>query len=124
MMGFQIFVTVHQQFIRIEVRGNQTVDAVTELLQTIQAESHRSQRNHVLVDYRAVAVHDLSTGERVLLGSQLAAAAGSRLKIAVIYDAPRIDQTTIRTATQRGASVTTVSSEEEGVAWLASWRPR
>ncbi|MGA2551312.1 MAG: hypothetical protein ABSF50_14255 [Burkholderiaceae bacterium] len=121
-MGFETTFETTADYLKIAVTGDQTVEAVFELLSTLREQALRAQRHLLLVDYRGVRIGELSTRERVSIGMSMAATLGKDLRVAIIYTAPRVNRFTEVTATIEGASVRTVSSEEEGIAWLRGGR--
>jgi hypothetical protein len=117
-MSFEMTTMVHPTYLHIVVKGSQTIEAVSELVRFIRSTSARESRTRVLVDYRKVTLGELSTRQRLALGDEMGRAIGNSLRVAVVFEAPRLNRASEFTAASEGAQITTVATETEALAWL------
>ena len=102
------------------VRGDWVLEDIRQMIDTIDDEALRQNRDLVLVDCLQLGAPPNDTA-RFVAGEYAAARMRKSLKAAIVYPEHLINKLFEDTAVNRGAMLTVVGSYDDATAWLAQF---
>ena len=116
-MSFAVEITVFPQYVRIVNRGEFSLTALFEFIETVKREADKAARNAVLVDSRGIS-GSIGEVDRFLGGQRSAEVFGARLRVALLMPSGTVTKMAELAAANRGAKMIVTDSEEDALDWL------
>lgn len=116
-MSFEVDIRIHPEYLRISSIGEFSLPALFEFIERVKQQAETVGRKRVLVDSRGIT-GNLSEVDRFLGGQRSAEVFGSKLKVAILMPAGQITKMAELAASNRGAMLLVVASEDEALKWL------
>ncbi len=116
-MDVELTFQVHGDYLLVKGRGPSDLESTRKALVLIEEKARQTGLTHILIDARDVEAPRREL-DRFFMGELVAELFGPRFRIAVVYQADRINKFAENTAVNRGANMLVAAEEDRAVQWL------
>lgn len=122
-MDVELTFETRMYYLYVKGRGPSDLDSTRRALTLIEEQARQARLTRILIDARDVEPPRREL-DRFFLGEYVAELFGARYRIAVVYQADRINKFAENTAVNRGANLLVAAEEDSAMKWLMQDLPQ